>query len=371
MEQGDPEANHIWNTGLIGLSNPHILQSYEWGEIKACYGWFPTHKIWKDDNGRIVAAALILERSMPIFGIDNILRILYVPKGPLLLNWQDEALRNRILVDLANYAESRRAIFIKIDPDISIGTGIPGTESYSKIESGLMIENELHKHDWRFSNEQIQFQNTLILDLQFSEQELLASMKQKTRYNIRLAKRRGVNIQVGDESDFDILFNMYAETAVRDGFIIRKQEYYRNLWSTFVRANNARPIIAKFDGEPIAALILFWFHKKAYYMFGMSKQVHREKMPNYLLQWEAIKLAKRMGCIYYDLWGAPKIFKEDDPMWGVYRFKEGLGGKVISHIGAWDYTPRPYFYRIYNELIPRVLGWMRIRSKSSTLQLIE
>jgi len=93
-------------------------------------------------------------------------------------------------------------------------------------------------------------------------------------------------------------------------------------------------------------------------------------MPNYLLQWEAMKRAKSRGCLIYDLWGVPDEFKESDAMWGVFRFKEGLGGEVIRTLGAWDYAPNPFWYKMYLEIIPRALDVMRSLGKQKTKQAI-
>jgi len=110
------------------------------------------------------------------------------------------------------------------------------------------------------------------------------------------------------------------------------------------------------------------FAGRAYYVYGMSRDAHREKMPTYLLQWEAMKRAKAAGCALYDLWGAPEVFNESDSMWGVYRFKDGLGGRVVRALGAWDYAPNRLWYKMYSEIIPRVLNVMRTRGKMKTRQ---
>ena len=128
------------------------------------------------------------------------------------------------------------------------------------------------------------------------------------------------------------------------------------------------PLIAEVDGEPVAAIFVFYFAGRAYYVYGMSRNLHREKMPSYLLQWEAMKRAKAKGCTAYDLWGAPEVFDESDSMWGVYRFKEGLGGEVVRTLGAYDFAPSPFWYKMYSEIIPRVLNVMRSRGKSKTKQ---
>jgi lipid II:glycine glycyltransferase (peptidoglycan interpeptide bridge formation enzyme) len=159
---------------------------------------------------------------------------------------------------------------------------------------------------------------------------------------------------------------MYSGTAERDGFVIRPQEYYKRVWRLFMEAGFASPLIAEVNGEPVAALILFWFSRRAWYLYGMSLETHREKMPNYLLQWEAMRLAKVKGCQLYDLWGAPDVFDESDSLWGVYRFKDGFGGTVIRNIGAWDYPVRRRWYQMYAQIMPNILAWMRSRGSGKT-----
>ncbi len=149
----------------------------------------------------------------------------------------------------------------------------------------------------------------------------------------------------------------------RDGFVIRDERYYLDLWTTFIRAGLAEPLIAEVDHEPAAAVVIFRFAGGAWYMNGMSRPAHREKMPNYLLQWEALCRAKAAGCETYDLWGAPDVFDESDSLWGVYRFKEGFSGEVVRHIGAWDLPVRPQMYRLYAQTLPRLLDWMRRRGQ--------
>ena len=124
------------------------------------------------------------------------------------------------------------------------------------------------------------------------------------------------------------------------------------------------------NGEVVAAIFVFYFAGRAYYVYGMSRNLHREKMPTYLLQWEAMKRAKSHGCLVYDLWGAPDEFNESDSMWGVFRFKEGLGGEVVRTLGAWDYAPNKFLYKMYSEIIPRVLDMMRSRGKQKTKDFV-
>jgi lipid II:glycine glycyltransferase (peptidoglycan interpeptide bridge formation enzyme) len=271
-----------------------------------------------------------------------------------------------------------------MDPDVVLGTGIPersptspdvGINKQDNIGQAVMAD--LKRRGWLFSSDQIQFRNTVLIDLAPSEDELLARMKQKTRYNIRLAGKKGVTVRVGSKDDLPMLYRMYAETSVRDGFVIRDEGYYQTVWQTFMTPStvygqpSAQPLIAEADGEPVAAIFVFMFAGRAYYLYGMSREAQREKMPNYLLQWEAMRRAKAAGCSVYDLWGAPDGFDESDSLWGVFRFKEGLGGKVVRTLGAWDFTPKLLWYKLYSEVIPRVLDVMRSRGKSRTRQALE
>ncbi len=118
----------------------------------------------------------------------------------------------------------------------------------------------------------------------------------------------------------------------------------------------------------MAAVSLFYFAGQAIYLFGMSRDEHREKMPNHLLQWEAMRRAKALGCRIYNLWGAPNEFDESDDLWGVFRFKEGLGGYVFRTLGAWDFTPNPLLYKLYTQVLPHLMDVMRSRGKSKTRQ---
>lgn len=348
------------------FSKAHLLQTWEWGQVKAYYGWEPLPKIWYGEDGSPSAAALILGRTIPIPGLPVRLRVLYSSKGPMLRDWGDTGLRRKVLGDLRTLALDQQAIFIKIDPDVRLGTGIPGSDQASEDAIGTEVVADLLSLGWRLSSEQVQFRNTVQIDLNPSLDELLGRMKQKTRYNIRLAERKGVTVRPGSLDDLDLLYQMYAETAVRDGFVIREREYYQVVWRTFLNAGMAEPLIAEVENQPVAGVVIFRFAHQAWYLHGMSRQDQRDKMPNYLLQWEAIRRARQAGTTVYDLWGAPDSFRSDDPLWGIYRFKEGLGGIVVRHIGAWDLPVRSFSYKVYMDFLPRFLEIMRRRRKRET-----
>jgi lipid II:glycine glycyltransferase (peptidoglycan interpeptide bridge formation enzyme) len=356
-----------WNSQIARLPGAHILQTWEWGKLKEAYGWKMLPQVWHDPSGEIKAAAMVLQRTISIGGFAARLRVLYVPRGPVL-DWSDPAWRSRVLDDLQLLARKQGAIFVKMDPDVVIASGVPGDSGERHNEIGQSVAAELARRGWLFSSEQIQFKNTVLLDLTCPEGELLARMKQKTRYNLRLAERKGVTIRPGSQADLPGLYKMYAETSVRDGFVIRHEAYYHQVWQTFMQQGMADALIAEVEGEPIAGLFLFHFSGRAWYLYGMSRQAHREKMPNYSLQWAAIRRAKELGCTSYDLWGAPDEFNETDSMWGVYRFKEGLGGEVARTLGAWDFPARTWLYPLYTRILPRLLDVLRRRGKARTQQ---
>lgn len=352
-----PEEIH-WNDLLTALPGVHILQTSYWARIKARVGWKAEYLVWKDIRGNIKAASLVLIKNVPLIGRLRETCIIYTPRGPVL-DWADSSLASRVLQDLIDFGRRKKAIFLKIDPDLPIAFGLPGSESFTKVATGQNIVYKLLADNWRYSTDQIQFKNSIILDISLPETELLSRMKQKTRYNISLAARKGVTIRQGDLSDFPILYRMYAQTALRDGFAIRDEEYYRFVWEMLYNANMAMPILAEVDGQPVSALILFMYAKKAYYFYGMSTGEQKDKMPNHLLQWEAIRYAKNAGCLKYDFWGAPDTFTEEDSMWGVFRFKDGFSGTIISGIGAWDFVFDQRFFKVYSEFMPALLNLMR------------
>jgi len=342
-----------WNHALLSLSCQHVLQSWEWGEFKGLYGWRAERLIFKHGDNVVAAAQVLSRRASPLP-----LSIMYVPKGPAL-DYSNRPLRLAVLEALASHARQRRAIFIKIDPDVVLGTGVSGEPDASADPQGEAFQADLQTFGWRFSPDQIQYRNTVQLDLTQSEEALLGAMKPKTRYNIRLAGRKGIIVRTGDRDDLELLFRMYQETAARDQFLIRPLTYYRNAWGAFIEAGLACPLIAEYENEPIAAVIPFCFGRRVWYMYGASRNMHRDKMPNQLLQWETMRWAKAHGATVYDMWGAPNDFVESDPMWGVWRFKAGFGGRVVRHVGAWDQVISRPWHWIYTVAIPLYLAVRR------------
>jgi len=349
-EIADP---HVWDHAVLAMPEPHILQSWAWGETKAQTGWRARRLSWEErapvpESPALTADVALTARedSATAWAVGGMLvrqlsrslplAVAYVPKGPLL-DWSDEALRLRVLRDLEREARRARCIFVKIDPDIFQGS-----------PEGTEVVELLRRRGWVFSGEQIQYRNTMISDLTPDEPELLAAMKPKWRYNIRLAERSGVIVRDGGVSDLPVFYAMYAETGRRDGFLVRPFKYYRAIWERFLAGGLAHVLLAEVDraaaGEPasskpeaarpVAGLILFRFGPTAWYFYGASTGQHRDLMPNYALQWAAMRWAKAHGCTSYDWWGAPDVLAEGDPMWGLLGVHQGHAQSVGCHAAA-------------------------------------
>jgi len=341
-----------WNNLLRPLPQAHILQTWEWGEFKRrTTGWLP-ERIAFQRNGEIVAAAQILTRRV------GPLRVMYIPRGPAL-DYADQGLLTAVLDHLQELARQRGAIWLKIDPELPAGTGIPGEEDAQDDPTGQQVLQTLKARGWRFSNTQVQFRNTITVDLTRPADDILMSMRQSTRRKVRTAAKKGVTIRPAGPDDIPTLYALYRITGERDGFLTRPLAYYRDAWGTFMQAGLAHALIAEYEGRPIAHVILLHFGQKCWYFYGASDNVERQRMPNYALQWAAMQWAQQQGYALYDFRGAPDVFDETDRMWGVYQFKRGFGGTVVRYIGAWDYAPRPLLYRAYETLMPRLLALLR------------
>ncbi len=308
-----------WDAALLALPAPHLLQSWAWGELKSRWGWTAERWLLRSAAGVPCAAVQVLTRRISRLPVC----VLYAPRGPLVAD--DEAF-DAALALLEQRARAKRAIWVKADGDPSSADALDRRRAL------------LAARGWRYSSTQVQFRNTMHTDLRRSDEALLAAMKPKTRYNVRLAEKRGVRVRVVapiGNADARLLYAMYAETARRDGFAIREAAYYADVWRTM----DSVAFIAECEGQALAGLVLLRFGDRAWYFYGMSRSVGREHMPNYLLQWVAMRWARDQGCNVYDWWGAPDVRDERDPLWGVYRFKEGFGARFVEGLGAWDYMP--------------------------------
>jgi peptidoglycan pentaglycine glycine transferase (the first glycine) len=317
-----------WESTLAQHPDAHLLQSAPWGALKAAYGW-DVETV--QDAG---CGAQVLFRRFPLG-----LKLAYIPKGPVG-DWLPS-----LLPQLDALCRRKGAFALKVEADA------PDDDSLAR---------ELRASGFIPSHHTVQPRRTIIVDLQGTEDEILARMNQKTRYNVRLATRKGVVVRPWD--DLDAFGSMMQETAARDRFGVHVPAYYRMAYDLFHPRSACEIFVAAYEGIPLASIMVFAHGSRAWYFYGASTAHHRNRMPTYLLQWEGMRWARARGCTHYDLWGVPdedletleaQFTERGDGLWGVYRFKRGFGGQLVRSIGAWD---RPYIapmYWLYRRLTSR------------------
>ncbi len=203
-----------WDVAVSALPGASFMQAWEWGEFKAHVGWRATRWLWLDEDSAMrspLAAAQLLERSLRIGPLS--LSVGYVPRGPLLRS-EEAPILESALGALEARARDRYAVQVKVDPDIPLASSASLGEEVLRHTHGERVVAMLARRGWRYSPEQIQFRSTVLLDLTPSEDALLAAMKQKTRYNIRLAARKGVTVRHATQADLPVLYRMYAATCI-------------------------------------------------------------------------------------------------------------------------------------------------------------
>ncbi len=311
-----------WDEFLERYPNAHILQTSAWGAFKSRYGWQALNFANAD------AGAQVLLRKLPLG-----LTIAYIPKGPLGDNWRT------LLPEIAEECRKRSTIAIYVEPDAwqeqaaNAAEALPG---------------------YALSDISIQPRRTITISLEGTEEDWLARMKQKTRYNIRLAEKK--EVQIGWSNDLDTFNQLMQTTGARDEFGVHPASYYRQVYDLFHPSGACELFMATYQGQALAAIMAFKRGKRAWYFYGASNDQERNRMPTYLLQWQAMRWAAQAGCNEYDLWGVPDADEEEletqftqrsDGLWGVYRFKRGFGGEVKRTAGVYAKVLRPAIYRLY------------------------
>lgn len=323
-----PTSADDWEAFLARQPQAHLLQTRRWGELKSAFGW-KAHALTAGQAG----AQVLVRQIAPL------MRIAYVPMGPVG-DWLPG-----LVPALRAFARRQGCFALKLEPDG------PDESPLADQLRALGFEPSLHG---------VQPRRTLIIDLEGAEDDLLARMHQKTRYNIRLAERKGVHVRAWD--DLAAFGAMMQTTAARDQFGAHTPAYYAHAYTLFHESGGCELLVAEFEGRPLAALMAFARGERSWYLFGASTDEERNRMPTYLLQWEAMRWARRRGCRSYDLWGVPDVESEaleaqfetrGDGLWGVYRFKRGFGGRLRRSVGAWDLPLRPAIYALYRAVLSR------------------
>jgi lipid II:glycine glycyltransferase (peptidoglycan interpeptide bridge formation enzyme) len=203
----------------------------------------------------------------------------------------------------------------------------------------------------------VQAPDTVLLDLTPPEEEILAGMNPKWRYNIRLAGRKGVAVRRAGEGELPVFYALFQETARRDGIAAHSLDYYRTLFAhgrdypvTGGTGQELRLYLAEHEGEAAAAIITLFRGAQGVYLYGASSDRKRNIMASYALQWRAMTDARASGCRVYDLFGIPPSAGPGHPMAGLYRFKTGFGGRIVRRPGSWDYPCRPLGAFIFRKM---------------------
>jgi lipid II:glycine glycyltransferase (peptidoglycan interpeptide bridge formation enzyme) len=322
-----------WNEFLGAYPQTHFLQTGEWGELKSGFGWRPVRLVVGESG------AQILFRSLPLG-----LTLGYIGKAAAQQIQPKDA--DGFWSEVDALCRRRRAILCKSEPDLWVDHGHSALpEAVLRPGNATAVVASAHS---------VQPRRTITVDLGRDEGQVLATMKQKCRYNIRLAEKKGVVVRPW--RDVPAFHEMLVTTGRRDGFAVHSTGYYQRAYELFHPTGMCELLAAEFEGRPLAALMVFARGHRAWYVYGGSTDRERERMPNYLLQWEAMRWARGRGCEEYDLWGVPDEdesileagFEErQGGLWGVYRFKRGFGGTVRRAAQAVDRIYDPLLYRAY------------------------
>lgn len=305
----------------------HPLQAWEWGEFREKTGV----KVVRE------AGVQITIHKIPYTPWN----VGYAPKTGMITEEQAKILKK--------IAKENNCIFIKCEPKVEVQDA--SREMLDARKLGFVEGRSLFT------------KYNFVLDVTLGEEQLLSSFKQKTRYNIRVAEKRGVTVEIDNSKEaFERYLSLTQETTNRQGFYAHSSNYHKKMWDTLHPSGIAHLLVAKFEGQIITTWVLFKFGDTLYYPYGASTREHREVMANNLVMWEAIKLAKSWGLKYLDMWGALGPEPDTtDPWYGFHTFKSGYGARHVEYIGTWDYVAKPLLYRLYR--LGENLRWWWLRYK--------
>lgn len=328
----DEDSKKKYKEFLESHERCNFQQSLEWAEVKKP-NWIPEVILAEDEDKNIIGALCVWIRKIPIFG-----NIMYASRGPVC-EIHDVAVMKQITEGAKQLAKKYHAIVLRIEPDI---------ESEDQVFRDLAINLGYQiKDDAKDFMDEIQPRYVFRLDIKDkTEEQVMAGFHQKWRYNIRLATKKGVVVKEGTREDLKEFHKIMVETGARDGFIIRPLSYFEKMYDNLA-PNHMKLLMAYYEDKPISGVIPIFYGNKTWYLYGASSNEHRNLMPNYLLQWEMIKMAIARKDDVYDFRGVSGIVDETHPQYGLYRFKKGFGGKFTEFIGEIYIPYRPFTYKLY------------------------
>ena len=309
----------------------NFQQSLEWGEVKT--SWKKEVILSEDKDGNIRGSLCVWIRKIPIFG-----NIMYSARGPVCDLYDEDIIKDlRDGADLL--AKKYNAFVLRVEPDI-----LKTDEKFRSIitKNGFKI-----KDDSKDFKDEIQPRFVFRLDIKGkTEDQVFAEFHQKTRYNVRLATKKGVVIKEGTRDDLKEFHKIMIETGERDNFIIRSLEYFEKMYDEMA-PNHMKLLMAYHEDKPISGIIPIMYGNKVWYLYGASSNSHRNLMPNYLLQWTMIQEAIKRGADMYDFRGVSGVVDESHPQYGLYRFKKGFNADFTEFIGEIFIPYKPLVYKMY------------------------
>lgn len=327
----------------------NFSQSVLWARLKS--EWKFEAVIVRNGDGEIVGTMGVLVRRVPVFKAT----MLYSPRGPVC-DVHDADVIKKLTDGVNALAKKYKAYILKIDPDVK-----SDDSEFVKIckECGYYLP----KQSKNFEGIQPRYVFRLYLEGR-NEEELLASFHQKTRYNIRVAIKKGVTVKIEDKSKIADFYKIMLETGIRDNFVIRSAKYFEDMLDYM--GEHARLYMAYLDGKPIAGTIAIHYGDKVWYLYGASSNSYRNVMPNYLLQFEMIKWAVDVGARVYDFRGVSGDLSEDNPLYGLYKFKKGFNGEFTEFVGEMQIVYRPVFNKFLKlaEKCYRKLNMIKFKLKN-------
>lgn len=298
----------------------HPLQTWEWGEARKKVG-VEVVRLGEFVGNELKNVFQLTLHKLPFLNF----KIAYLPRSV----WPSKEVLNY----LAEFAEENKLIFIKLEPYVRKG------KNNTQKDNRLIKSSHFLFPDW-----------TQILDIQKSEEDLLKNMKSKTRYNIRLAEKKGVTVKnMTNHEGFDIFIKLYFKTTKRQGYFGHNLDYHKAIFNN-LKKSVSHLLIAFYKNIPVCAYQIFIFKNTGYYVYGGSSEEYKNTMAANLLMWKSIKFAKQKGAKYFDMWGSlPLNYNQKHPWAGFTRFKEGYGGEFVELVGSYDLTKNK-MYRLYSVL---------------------
>lgn len=328
--------------------NCHLLQSPVWAKVKS--NWQSEIIVSRDDCGIIRAGILVLRRNLPGLPFS----MLYAPRGPVCEEKDYHRMKD-LVVGIQLLAKATNAYLFKSDP------AIPSND-LSFREHALSAGFQMNDTGKNFDGIQPKYVMRLKLK-DLTADQIFAAFHAKTRYNIRLAQKKGVTIRVGSEQDLPAFYRLMEVTGKRDGFQIRSYQYFVRMFEAMF-PGYLRLYLAEWNNEVIAASLAGILGNKVWYLYGASDNQHRNVMPNYLLQWEMILWAINENCEIYDFRGISGDIDPNNPLYGLYRFKKGFSGETIEFIGELELVFKPWINRSVSLLLQlRKRGMKHWRTK--------